>query len=112
METLLLRAQYTHILIIDTLVNNLETLLGTYESSGVSITGRHIRYVRVCSHEQSTDRQFADVTLDRVFEGKVTGETMDRPQLQACLKHFRQDDVLHVHSISKPAFCMRPAASA
>ena len=76
METLLLRAQYTHILIIDTLVNNLETLLGTYESSGVSITGRHIRYVRVCSHEQSTDRQFEDVTLDRVFEGKVSGETM------------------------------------
>lgn len=99
LEPLFIRGQYIHILIIDTIVNNLKTLLGIYESSGVGMTGQHIGYVRVSSLEQSTYRQLADVKLDRVFEDKVSGKTMDRPQLQACLKDLRQDDVLHVHSI-------------
>tara|TARA_B100000795_G_scaffold116036_1_gene86151 strand:- start:663 stop:1331 length:669 start_codon:yes stop_codon:yes gene_type:complete len=103
LEPLFIRGQYIHILIIDTIVNNLKTLLGIYESSGVGMTGQHIGYVRVSSLEQSTYRQLADVKLDRVFEDKVSGKTMDRPQLQACLKDLRQDDVLHVHSIDRLA---------
>jgi len=65
--------------------------------------GHQIGYVRVSSIEQSTDRQLADVKLDMVFEDKVSGKTTNRPQLQACLSHLRQDDVLHVHSIDRLA---------
>jgi DNA invertase Pin-like site-specific DNA recombinase len=65
--------------------------------------GHHIGYVRVSTLEQSTDRQLADVKLDRVFEDKASGKTTDRPQLKACLHHLRSEDVLHVHSIDRLA---------
>ena len=65
--------------------------------------GHHVGYVRVSSLEQSTARQLSDVKLDRIFEDKVSGKTTDRPQLQACLNHLRQNDVLHVHSIDRLA---------
>lgn len=67
------------------------------------MNGQHIGYKRVSSNEQSTDRQLADVKLDRVFEDKLSGTTTNRPQLKACLGHLRQGDTLYVHSIDRLA---------
>lgn len=65
--------------------------------------GQRVGYVRVSSGSQNTDRQLADIELDRTFEEKVSGKNMERPQLQACLSHLREGDVLHVHSIDRLA---------
>ncbi len=67
------------------------------------MTGQQVGYIRVSSVQQNTDRQLADIALDRVFEEKVSAKDTSRPQLQACLNHLRQDDTLHVHSIDRLA---------
>lgn len=61
----------------------------------------HVGYIRVSTAEQSTSRQLTDVKLDKVFEEKVSAKTVDRPELQACLKYVREGDVLHVHSLDR-----------
>ena len=65
----------------------------------------NVGYVRVSSVEQNTVRQLADlkVTLDKVFEDKVSGATTDRPQLQAMLEYVREGDTIYVHDISRLA---------
>lgn len=65
--------------------------------------GQHIGYVRVSSILQNTERQLADIELDEVFTDKVSGKDVNRPELQACLKHLRKGDTLHVHSIDRLA---------
>lgn len=65
--------------------------------------GQHIGYIRVSSTLQNTERQLADVTLDRVFTDKVSGKDINRPELANCLNHLRDGDVLHVHSIDRLA---------
>ncbi|MGV6817748.1 MAG: recombinase family protein [Thiotrichales bacterium] len=62
-----------------------------------------IGYVRVSSVSQNTARQLDGVALDKVFEEKVSGRDINRPQLQACLDWAREGDVLHVHSIDRLA---------
>jgi len=62
-----------------------------------------VGYIRVSSVEQNTDRQLADVQLDETFTDKLSGKDTQRPQLQACLKHLRKGDTLHVHSIDRLA---------
>ncbi|WP_120512909.1 recombinase family protein [Photobacterium salinisoli] len=61
----------------------------------------NVGYVRVSTAEQSTDRQLADVTLDKVFSEKVSAKTIDRPQLDACLEYLREGDTLHIHSLDR-----------
>ncbi len=65
--------------------------------------GQRIGYIRVSSVQQNTDRQLADIPLDKVFEDKVSGKDTNRPQLKACLGHLREGDTLHVHSIDRLA---------
>jgi DNA invertase Pin-like site-specific DNA recombinase len=65
--------------------------------------GQNIGYVRVSSIGQNTERQLADVALDKTFEDKASGKNTDRPQLKACMDHLRSGDVLHVHSIDRLA---------
>lgn len=66
--------------------------------------GQQIGYIRVSTTTQNTDRQLADIKLDKTFEEKASGKSAnDRPQLKACLKHIREGDVLHVHSIDRLA---------
>jgi DNA invertase Pin-like site-specific DNA recombinase len=62
-----------------------------------------IGYIRVSSVGQNTERQLADVTLDRVFEDFTSGKNTDRPQLKECMNHLRIGDELHVHSIDRLA---------
>jgi DNA invertase Pin-like site-specific DNA recombinase len=69
----------------------------------IKMKGQHIGYVRVSSIIQNTDRQLADIELDEVFTDKVSGKDVNRPELQACLKHLRKGDTLHVHSIDRLA---------
>jgi len=65
------------------------------------MSGQNIGYVRVSSVDQSTARQLDGIALDRVFEDKASGKDTKRPQLEACLKHLRIGDTLHVHSMDR-----------
>lgn len=62
----------------------------------------NVAYIRVSTNEQNTDRQqFEGVTLDKVFEEKVSAKNTDRPQLKACMSYLREGDVLFVYSIDR-----------
>jgi DNA invertase Pin-like site-specific DNA recombinase len=65
--------------------------------------GQQVGYIRVSSTSQNTERQLADVQLDRVFTDKISGKDINRPELTNCLNHLREADVLHVHSIDRLA---------
>ncbi|QWF71211.1 recombinase family protein [Methylomonas paludis] len=65
--------------------------------------GQHIGYIRVSSTSQNTERQLADVQLDRTFIDKASGKDANRPELTNCLNHLREGDILHVHSIDRLA---------
>ena len=58
-------------------------------------------YRRVSTVEQNTDRQLPDQAADRVFEDKLSGKDVNRPQLQAMLGMLREKDVIHVHELSR-----------
>lgn len=65
--------------------------------------GQQIGYIRVSSTSQNTERQLADVQLDRTFTDKASGKDANRTELTNCLNHLREGDVLHVHSIDRLA---------
>lgn len=62
-----------------------------------------IGYIRVSSVDQNTVRQLDGVQLDQVFTDKVSGGTVDRPELSVLRKSLRAGDTLHVHSIDRLA---------
>ncbi len=65
--------------------------------------GQNVGYVRVSILDQNTDRQLDGISLDRIFTEKTLGKDIQRPELEACLKHLRDSDVLHVHSMDRLA---------
>ena len=65
--------------------------------------GQNVGYIRVSSVEQNTARQLEGINLDTIFEDHCSGKDTNRPQLKACLRHLRQGDLLHVHSIDRLA---------
>ncbi len=65
--------------------------------------GQKIGYVRVSSLLQNSERQLADVQLDRIFEDKISGKDRERPALNDCLRYIREGDRLFVHSIDRLA---------
>ena len=67
------------------------------------MTGQNVGYIRVSSVDQNTARQLDDIKLDTTFEDHCSGKDTNRPQLQACLRHLRKGDRLHVHSIDRLA---------
>lgn len=67
------------------------------------MVGQQVGYIRVSSLTQNTDRQLDGVALDRTFTDKVSGKDVKRPELSACLKHLREGDILHVHSMDRLA---------
>lgn len=69
----------------------------------MSVSGQHIGYIRVSTVEQNTARQLDGVHLNKNFTDRVSGKSIDRPQLQACLEYAREGDVLHVHSMDRLA---------
>lgn len=71
------------------------------------MTGQNIGYVRVSTVKQNTDRQLDGINLDKIFEDKMTGASLDRPELKKCLDYVRSGDTLHVHSIDRLARSLR-----
>jgi DNA invertase Pin-like site-specific DNA recombinase len=63
--------------------------------------GQKIGYIRVSSIDQNTDRQLAAIRLDKIFEEKVSGKDIKRPQLEAMLSHIREGDHVYVHELSR-----------
>lgn len=73
--------------------------------------GKNIGYIRVSTVDQHTERQLTNIKLDKIFEEKISGRTVNRPQLQACLDYLREDDILYVHSIDRLARNLRDLLS-
>ena len=65
--------------------------------------GQNVGCIRVSSVDQNTARQLEGIDLDTTFEDHCSGKDTNRPQLKACLRHLRQGDHLHVHSIDRLA---------
>lgn len=65
--------------------------------------GHNVAYLRVSTLDQDTARQLDGMTFDHVFEDKASAKDSHRPELQACLRHLRTGDTLHVHSIDRLA---------
>jgi DNA invertase Pin-like site-specific DNA recombinase len=69
----------------------------------VMATGQQVGYTRVSTALQNTARQLDGVSLDRVFEDRASGKDANRPELVACMKHLREGDTLHIHSMDRLA---------
>jgi DNA invertase Pin-like site-specific DNA recombinase len=67
------------------------------------MAGQKIGYVRVSTADQNTGRQLDGVELDKVFEDKVSGWSIDRPGWAECKRYLREGDTLYVHSIDRLA---------
>lgn len=67
------------------------------------MSGQNVGYLRVSTLVQNTARQLEGIPLDEVFEDKASGKDIARPQLEACLKHLRKGDTLHIHSLDRLA---------
>ncbi len=63
----------------------------------------NIGYIRVSTESQNTARQLENVSLDKVFEDKISSSKPHRPALADCLSYLREGDTLHVHSIDRLA---------
>ncbi|WP_028582328.1 recombinase family protein [Desulfogranum japonicum] len=61
----------------------------------------NVGYIRVSTSEQNTDRQLDGINIDKMFEEKVSGKDMKRPQLQDLLNYVREGDHVHVHELSR-----------
>ncbi|MBR2960533.1 MAG: recombinase family protein [Burkholderiaceae bacterium] len=71
-----------------------------------------IGYVRVSTIDQNTDRQLADMELDRVFTEHASGKNVgDRPALNEMLAFIRDGDDVYVHSMDRLARNLRDLLS-
>jgi DNA invertase Pin-like site-specific DNA recombinase len=67
------------------------------------MTHQIVGYIRVSSAGQNIARQLVDVKLDKEFVDTITGSTMDRKNLIACMEYVREGDTLVVDSIDRLA---------
>lgn len=67
------------------------------------MNGQKIGYTRVSDEGQNLDRQLEGHQLDRIFQDKVSGKSVDRPALQEMLRFVRDGDHLYVHSMDRLA---------
>lgn len=67
------------------------------------MNGQKIGYTRVSGEDQNLDRQLEGHQLDRVFQDKVSGKSLDRPALKEMLRFVRDGDHLYVHSMDRLA---------
>ncbi|MCS3430583.1 recombinase family protein [Klebsiella sp. BIGb0407] len=61
----------------------------------------NIGYIRVSTTQQNSDRQLAEVTLNKIFEDQASGKNTDRPAFKDMMSYVRDGDVLHIHSIDR-----------
>jgi len=69
----------------------------------MSGTGRRFGYVRTSSGSQHTSSQLEGQRLDRIFEEKVCGKSMDRPELQDMLFILHEGDEVVIQSMDRLA---------
>lgn len=65
-----------------------------------------VAYVRVSTEEQNEARQIEALkkhSIEKWFTEKVSGKSMDRPQLQAMLDYVREGDTVYIHDFSRLA---------
>ena len=64
--------------------------------------GKRISYKRVSSADQETDQQFDSMIFDKVFEDKLSGTSLERPEFNKMLLCIRpnQNDHVYVHEVS------------
>lgn len=67
------------------------------------MTGKNVGYLRVSTASQNTSRQLDKLKLDKVFEDRCSGASLERPALQEMLDWIREGDVIHVHSMDRLA---------
>lgn len=67
------------------------------------MTGATIGYIRVSSFEQNPDRQLEGVKLDKRFIDKVSGRTIERPELTQLINYAREGDTIIIHSMDRLA---------
>lgn len=63
-----------------------------------------IGYVRVSTEEQETARQIKimnDYGVEKIFEEKISGKNMDRPEFKKMMDYLREGDILYVESVSR-----------
>ncbi|WP_258110084.1 recombinase family protein [Alicyclobacillus sp. SP_1] len=63
-----------------------------------------LAYIRVSSQDQNTARQrkaLKAVGCRVFYEEKLSGATMERPELQRLLLELREGDIVYVHEISR-----------
>ena len=61
-----------------------------------------IGYARVSSKEQNLERQLQALeSVSKVFSDKVSGDTTERPQLQAMLDYIREGDIVVVAELDR-----------
>jgi len=68
----------------------------------------NISYIRVSTQHQNTGRQHEDfsakgITIDKLYEEKISGKNTDRPQLKAMLQYVREGDTVYAESFSRLA---------
>lgn len=66
-------------------------------------TGRVLGYKRVSTIEQNTARQLEGVHTDLIFEDKISGKSMERPELQQLLRTAYKGDTVVIHSMDRLA---------
>ena len=65
-----------------------------------------VAYVRVSTEEQNEARQIETLkkhSIEKWFTEKISGKSMDRPQLQAMLDYVREGDTVYIHDFSRLA---------
>lgn len=73
-------------------------------------TAMNYGYIRVSSKGQNLDRQIEALKaydLDRIFQEKISGKDMNRPQLQKMLKTLKEGDKVYVEELSRLARSMQ-----
>ena len=65
-----------------------------------------VAYVRVSTEEQNEARQIEAIkthSIEKWFAEKISGKSIDRPQLQAMLDYVREGDTVYIHDFSRLA---------
>lgn len=72
------------------------------------MTHQIVGYIRVSSQGQNTERQLADVALDKEFIEVMSGKSAnDREKLREAIEYVREGDTFAVHSIDRLARNLR-----
>lgn len=67
------------------------------------MSGQRIGYKRVSTADQNTARQLDGEMFDELFEDKLSGKDVSRPQLYEAVRHARKGDTFVVHSMDRLA---------